>query len=399
MEQLIKKYADKLVVQGLCEPSAPLMGGLDADLIWSREGREIPLLTKVFNALPINSLLFSEPAEPFRSIINFLSEYSSNDEGIIRPEDTETRTFLHDIPVVNDFNTTLIVETLKKRKAAIIRNRGIISFGIVSPEQAFITYSSVCFSCFVKFFVDHYYKRMNNVQISPGEESILHMVMRRYGEFIYDINLSPTFLGPFADSETVINALIEAGRMTVDSRMVDSFFGNISYRLNNTIYISQTGSSLDELAGYIDPCPIDNTTTAAITASSEFKAHKLIYESCSDLAILHGHPKFAVILSMMCDKIDCKNKGKCHIKCTSKRSIGNIPIIPGEVGTGPTGLSNTLPPAMKDNKGVIVFGHGLFTKGENDFKDAFNILVEIEKMCFERYKSFQSSNRLILKIK
>ena len=59
--------------------------------------------------------------------------------------------------------------------------------------------------------------------------------------------------------------------------MVDSYFGNISYRDGNTIYISQTGSSLDDLAGCIDPCPVDGSTCAAITASSEYSAHRDIY--------------------------------------------------------------------------------------------------------------------------
>ncbi len=375
-----------MVAQGLCEPGAPLIGGLDAEIVWNRKGDETTILTEIFNALPINSLLFSEPAEPFRSVINFLSHHSCDEHGIIRPEDTETKTFFHDIPVVNEFQSLIISEKLKERKAVIIKDRGIISYGIVSPEQAFITYSSVCFSCFVKFFVDCYFKKLNNIPLVDEEKIILQKALGFYGEFINNINISPTFTGPFDNKETVIKAIVEAGKMTVDSRMVDSFFGNISYKLDETIYISQTGSSLDELSGYIDPCPIDNSTTAAITASSEFKAHKSIYETGSNLAILHGHPKFSVIVSMMCEKTNCENKGKCHIKCTKKRSVGNIPIVPGEVGTGPTGLSNTLPPAMKDHQGVIVFGHGLFTKGEKDFQDAFKTLVETERMCFERYK-------------
>ncbi|MBI4646755.1 MAG: class II aldolase/adducin family protein [Bacteroidia bacterium] len=347
MERLINKYADKLIAQGICEQSAPpIIGGLDAEIVWNRQGEEIPVLTGIINGLPINSLLFAEPAEPYRSIINFLAHYSSDDQGIIRPEDTETRTFLHDIPVTGEFKVLPVIENLKRRKAVIIKNRGIISFGIVSPEQAFINYSSVCFSCFIKFFVDFYFKHLNNMPLLKQEEIILLQALDIYGKFINNINCSPWFAGPFTETETAISAMIEAGKMTVDSRMVDSFFGNISYKLDNTIFISQTGSSLDELAGYIDPCPSDNRATIAITASSEYKAHKGIYELCSGSgsgsccrAILHGHPKFAVILSMMCDKMDCKGKGSCHLRCSENRYIADIPIIPGEVGTGPTGIS------------------------------------------------------------
>jgi ribulose-5-phosphate 4-epimerase/fuculose-1-phosphate aldolase len=386
MEQLISKYNDKLVAQGLCDIGTPLIGGLDAEIVWNRKGEEIPVLTAVINNLPVNSLLFAEPAEPFRSIIRFLSQHSGVADGIIKPEDTETRTFLHDIPVIAEFNAPAIIQNLSKRKAVIIKNRGIVSFGIVSPEQAFIFFSSVCFSCFVKFFVDHYYKLFNHQSVSDEEKELIKTSSKMYSDFIAKINITPSFIGPFKDSETVIKAITEAGKITVDSRMVDSFFGNISYKLNNTIYISQTGSSLDELAGYIDPCPIDNSATVAITASSEFKAHKSIYELTDCSAILHGHPKFSVILSMICDKSDCKSRGKCHINCKEERFVAGIPIVPGEVGTGPSGLCNTLPPAMRNHKGVIVYGHGLFTRGNHDFTDAFETLMETEKECLELYR-------------
>ncbi|MCK5685154.1 class II aldolase/adducin family protein, partial [bacterium] len=167
--------------------------------------------------------------------------------------------------------------------------------------------------------------------------------------------------------------------------LVDSYFGNISYLFEDIIYISQTGSSLDELAGCIDPCPLDGSSCAGITASSELVAHHEIYLRTSNRAILHGHPKFSVILSMDCDRVDCPNSGQCHIKCSEQRYINDIPIVPGEVGTGTTGLCHTLPPAMKRNRGVIVWGHGLFTVAEDDYKLAFKHLLDIENMCREEY--------------
>ena len=392
MEQLITKYNDKLVAQGLCDAGAPLIGGLDAELVWNRPGDEIPILTEVIRNLPVNSLLFAEPAEPFLSVIRFLLQNSCDADDIIKPEDTETRTFLHDIPVITDFNATAIIQNLSRRKAVIIKDRGIVSFGIVSPEQAFIYYSSVCFSCFVKFFVDYYYKVFNRHSVPDEEKELINRAAGKYSDFIGKIDIAPSFRGPFADSETVIKAMTEAGRITVDSRMVDSFFGNISYKLNDTIYISQTGSSLDELAGYIDPCPMDNSATVAITASSEFKAHRSIYELTDCNAILHGHPKFSVILSMICDKSECKSRGKCHVRCPEKRFVAGIPIVPGEVGTGPIGLCNTLPPAMRNHKGVIVYGHGLFTRGNHDFIDAFQTLMATEKECLELYHQLVDSS-------
>ncbi len=191
--------------------------------------------------------------------------------------------------------------------------------------------------------------------------------------------------GPFTSESQVHQAIIEAGRYTVDYGLVDSYFGNISYRLNETIYISQTGSSLDELASCIDPCPMDGSSCAGVTASSELTAHSEIFLRTDNQAILHGHPKFSVILSMDCHVTDCPNRQQCHIKCSEDRFINDIPIVPGEVGTGPTGLSNTLPPAIKDRRGTIVWGHGLFTVASDDFNEAFKFLLDIENMCRKEY--------------
>jgi ribulose-5-phosphate 4-epimerase/fuculose-1-phosphate aldolase len=171
----------------------------------------------------------------------------------------------------------------------------------------------------------------------------------------------------------------------VEARLVDSFFGNISYRLGQTVFISQTASSLDELGGCIDACPLDGSSCVGLTASSEYSAHADILTRTENRSILHGHPKFSVILSMLCDDPDCPGRGRCHLECPKARSVKDIPIIPGEVGTGRFGLSRTLPPAIKGRRGAIVYGHGLFTVGRVDFRDAFANLIDIERTCLEEY--------------
>ena len=68
--------------------------------------------------------------------------------------DCETRTFFHDIPVIDEFSPGAIFSALSRRKSAIIRNRGIVTFGTVTPEQAFVSFSSACFSVYVKYLFD-----------------------------------------------------------------------------------------------------------------------------------------------------------------------------------------------------------------------------------------------------
>lgn len=388
MLKLLKKYDEKLVNHGLCAPGTPLVGGINDEVIWNRADPSTEELERIIRSLNINSLVFAQPVEPFRSILDYLC---SHDEQELVPEDTETRTFLHSIPVARSLDAQEIVPLLQKRKGCIIKGRGIISYGTVSPEQAFVIFSSIVFSTFVKFFVDHAYKLHNGT----ADNDVLQMMPDILGAYDKIVPQNQDFdldAGVFTGGDDILHAMERTGRATVDARMVDSFFGNISYFNDDTVYISQTGSSMDELEGCIDACPLDNSASTGITASSELVAHRDIYLGSDCRAILHGHPKFSVIMSMLCFEEDCGNRGKCHIRCDKERFIKDIPIIPGEVGTGPRGLSNTLPPAMKGRRGAIVYGHGVFTTGREDFRDAFKNLADIESMCRNTYLELVSTS-------
>ena len=381
MKQLCDKYAAKMVKQGLTAPGEPIIGGLDAELVWNRDDARCEILESVFRELPINSLVFAKPAAPYATIIDFLAtRYPET----IRPQDTETRTFLHDVPVCETFSAPAIIDALKKRKAVIIPGEGIVSFGTVTPEQGFVFYSSTVFACFVLFFSE-YMAAARRGKIDEAYKAVFKQVVRQLPAPRTELhNLQSA---PLPDEEAILSAMAEAGRAVVGYGLVDSFFGNISYRDNDIVYISQTGSSLDELEGCIDPCRMDKSTTHGLTASSELSAHEDVYRRADVRCILHGHPKFSVIMSMDCDKPDCELRGKCHVLCSECRTMEGIPIVPGEVGTGPTGLCNTLPPAVAASGAAIVHGHGVFVSGETDFNKAFARLLSIENQSRERYFS------------
>jgi len=148
LKSQFEKYEKKLVGSGLAESGNALFGFLDAELEWNRDTDERPVLESLFEKLGINSLLFCKPAEPYAGIIDYLADVSN---GTVQPEDCETRTFLHDLPVASGFDTDHIASLLGRRKCAIIPRHGIVTYGTVSIEQAFVTYSSVCFSCFPVF--------------------------------------------------------------------------------------------------------------------------------------------------------------------------------------------------------------------------------------------------------
>ncbi len=380
MDRLVAKYVGKMVEQRIADDGMPVLGCRDSDIVWSRKDPKITeILEDVFEHLNINSLLHCRPSEPYGSMIEYLAAHS---DGAILPQDTETRTFLHDLPLAASFTVEEVVHNLKRRKIVILPGGEIVSFGTVSPQQAFIGFSSVCFACFVKFMSDRL-QDSRTAKMDDLARRIMNDALKKTE--ISHAHEKTSNEGPYITQDEVHREMARVGKLTVMSGMVDSYFGNISYLMDDTLYISQTGSSLDELEGTIDPYRLDGSSCAGITASSELTAHLRILETTGKRAILHGHPKFSVIMSLDCSEEDCDGAGRCHLECPKTRTVGDVPIVAGEVGTGRYGLCNTVPEAMVNTGGVIVYGHGLFTVGSTDLDEPLNNLLDIERMCFEEF--------------
>ena len=391
MPRIINKYLDKLETYGLAKKEDAVFLAVDAELFSNRsmEG-DVLVLKQVFDLMNISCILFAEPAEPYRSIIREIIRHDREccESKRIVPMDCETRTFFHDIPVIDYFDPEAVAAALSHRKAAIIKDLGIITYGAFTPEQAYVSFSSTCFSTFVKYFYDSLIYFDSCVQKgTPVDRAYL----KTFDDIVHRIETagfsgSPVILRselPTNDDE-VFEIMAEAGRAIVSQRLVDSQFGNISYVYRDHIFISQTGSSLDELEGCIDMVPLDGSSSIGITASSELSAHKNIYLRNGCNAILHGHPKFSVIMSMYCKEEGC-DRSQCHKTCKKKREIMLTPIVPGEIGTGPTGLMNTVPPVMSEGGGVIVYGHGVFAADRDTFQKPLDMLMQIEENSFREY--------------
>lgn len=381
MKRLLKKFTHRLVISGLVEPGDVLFGMADDRIVWNRPDPAQKILTPLFSSLNINSVLFARPAFPYLPIIEFLANTPQNHP--IMPQDCETRTFLHDLPVATAFSTQQLVACLKTRKSVIIPGAGIVTTGTISPEQALVTFCSVCFACFVKFYSD-FLCHVRSGAVLEREVLLFHAAKSLANR---PIPVSDRLMqGPFFGDAQVWDAMAEAGKHMVEAGLVDSSFGNISYLSADTLYISQTGAFLDALPGFIDACPMDGSKCTGITASSELPAHMNILSKTGDQAVLHGHPLFSVIMSMACDIEGCEKQGECHRACPYDRHILDIPVVSGEVGSGPYGLCNTVACKMGEN-GVIVYGHGVFTTGKADFVDATRCLASVENNCKKEYFS------------
>lgn len=379
MRDQIAKYTAKLIADRAVQPDRIAFAAKD-DVLMSAGDRTLAALAEeVLGRLNCLALVAASPSLLFA---DYLVARAPHTDRIIVPRDTETRTFLHDIPFIratelSENLSNRIAELLGSRKGVIVEGIGIIATGALTVEQAFINWSSVFHSTFVKYLED----LLETGFLLPGEFDEFRQF--RSG-WLRPLSLDGLIFreGPLDDQADILDEMAKVGRYTVTSGLVDSFFGNISCRLGEMIYISQTASSLDELAGCIDPVPFATSSTTGITASSELAAHKRIYETCDALTILHGHPKFAVVLSMRCEERGC-DVSDCWRDCAKVRIMGGTPVVAGEIGAG--GLAKRVPPVIGGPGRALVYGHGVFTIGRSGFGDAFSALVEVENWCRLEY--------------
>jgi len=386
MDRFIRKYLSKIVAQNLAAADDVLMLARDADVHASRSGAvEEGMMREVLDAVHASTVLFARPVEPYRSIFEELTLHDDAGEvARIYPRDTETRTFLHDIPVVKEYSARALIDALSSRRTAIVSGVGIVTIGAMTPEQAFVMLSSTCFTAFVKYFSDALQRIRRGVMTGDELREFLR-IWELAGQPIRsagDGNLSNAAPGHIDEALVLMK---EAGRAVVRAHLVDSSFGNISYVMNDVIAISRTGGSLDELEGDIDIVPLDGTSSSGITASSELPAHKNIWRETGLNAILHGHPRFAVIMSMDCTRTDCGPE-QCYTACPEKRAIAGVPIVSGEIGSGTGTLMHTVPRVIREDRGVIVYGHGVFCAGRTNYRAAFSELQRIEYLCREAYR-------------
>ncbi len=373
MERLISKFETRLIAGGLVDEGEAVLIAADDCVFFNKEDDRNKILVPLFSMLSINALVFARPAQPYQAAMDYVASESGSR---VKPRDSESRTFLHDIPVVKNFITGDIAKALRRRKCAIIPGHGLIAAGTISIEQAFIAFSSACFACFVKFFSDLYNCAKNG--LLEGKEALAYEKAKKGLLPIASFH-GGLAAGPFHAPEEIRRAMAQAGKELVSRGLVDASFGNISYAANSHIYISRTGSFLDELENEIDAVPFDGSSCTGITASSELPAHMGIVAATGYKAVLHGHPRFCVILSMVCLENDCKSAGECHRACPKTRYVCGYPVVAGEIGSGPFSLAKRVPGVISERSCAIVYGHGVFTTGHQDFNHALQVMVEAEQ--------------------
>jgi L-fuculose-phosphate aldolase len=169
------------------------------------------------------------------------------------------------------------------------------------------------------------------------------------------------------------------GRKLDAHGLVSSRFGNISVRTENGLLIKRTGVMLDSIESADDVIEVGlRPSPSDAGASSETSSHRAIYLATDARAIIHAHPQFAIVGSLL-----YKDEVK-PLDSEGLPFLGTIPIVDGDSGSKE--LYDNLTRAFTSGKikGVVNRGHGSFAIGP-DLKDCFNTTTMIEHSSKVRY--------------
>jgi hypothetical protein len=86
--------------------------------------------------------------------------------------------------------------------------------------------------------------------------------------------------------------------------------------------------------------------------------------------------------------MQCEEKSNCPVAdcwkdCSKVRFLDATPVVAGEIGAG--GIAKNVPPVISLAGRAIVYGHGVFSIGMTDFREAFQALVDVENWCRDEY--------------
>ncbi len=169
------------------------------------------------------------------------------------------------------------------------------------------------------------------------------------------------------------------GRKLEQSGLVTSRFGNISVRTKNGLVIKRTGVMLGEINGPEDVVEVSLKLTDPLgEASTETQSHRTIYLHTDAKAVIHAHPPFAIVESLL------QRDEVIPLDSEGLPFLGTIPIVDG--ATGEQKLWDNLTRVLSTGKykGVINRGHGSFAWGPA-LPDCFNTTAMIEHSCKIRY--------------
>ena len=167
----------------------------------------------------------------------------------------------------------------------------------------------------------------------------------------------------------------ETGRDLFLRGLISSHAGNISVRVMNQIYITRRSSMLGRLQQKdVIELEIDQDNSQLPMASSELIVHTAIYKTTEALAVIHTHPPYATLLSML-------QNGITPVDSEGLYLFGKTPVVSPKKTIGSEESAHLVSKQLIRNKIVLIRGHGSFAIGET-LEEAFMYTTSLESSSF-----------------
>jgi L-fuculose-phosphate aldolase len=167
----------------------------------------------------------------------------------------------------------------------------------------------------------------------------------------------------------------QTGRDIFLRGLISSHAGNMSARVMDRIYITRRSSMLGKLQQEdVIELNLGQDTVQVPMASSELVVHTAIYQNTGALAIVHAHPPYATLLSMLRHEI-------VPVDVEGRYLFTKIPVVTPDQAIGSEESARLVSEQLKDYKIVLIRGHGSFAKGET-LEEAFMYTTSLESTSF-----------------
>ncbi|MGQ4832531.1 MAG: class II aldolase/adducin family protein [Candidatus Asgardarchaeia archaeon] len=162
----------------------------------------------------------------------------------------------------------------------------------------------------------------------------------------------------------------------VRRQYVTAHGGNISMRIGNIMWITRHASSLEDLRpDDVIRLRVDKPTGNEIVASTETIVHRMVYQKTENMAILHAHPPYSVVMSFFVDELIPPDAEAYYV-------LKKVPVIEGQSGSKT--LAERVSEALSKNLAVIVRAHGVFTASK--YMDvAYQLMCMVEHSAHMLY--------------
>lgn len=168
------------------------------------------------------------------------------------------------------------------------------------------------------------------------------------------------------------------GREIFMRGLISSHAGNMSTRSGNTIRITRRGSMLGRLKeADIVSIDLKRPASSILMASSEIAIHRAVYLKTSALSIIHAHPPYATLLSMVMDEL-------IPVDSEGSYLFQRVPVVVIKKTIGSQEAAEAISEHLKDVKVVLMRGHGSFARGDM-LEEAYMFTMALEASAFYAY--------------